>query len=214
MAFKTAINDLFQLISLFKRRIYCNVDIFVYKWSNDLSNDLVDLDTIDEGLELISIDKSNLNYTNLTKESTKLSFYLEKGCNVFAAKLNNVAAGRCVSCELSSFKPNLYNNAEIFDVDAGYYIFFVRTFEGFRGKGVFKYMLNEVCHILAYNFNTSDILKFSKQGACLDIFISTDTKNRIAQKGIEKCGFIKLGKLRYLQILSVILKSEFIPIHD
>lgn len=129
-------------------------------------------------------------------EERKLGYLMRKGCSVYLASWEGQLACRYVSCKLSRFKPYSYNRHSLFAGNDAYYIFFCRTYDLFRGKSIFPEML---CHIC------SDIWEEDPEGT---VYISADIKNPASQRGIEKAGFERVGRLRYLSVMNQPLISR------
>jgi len=123
------------------------------------------------------------------EEERKLEYLMGEGCTIHLARWKGLLAGRYVSCKLSRFKPYSYNCHNLFSGKDAYYIFFCRTYDPFRGKGIFPEMLFQICN---------DIWRDDPQGC---VYISARIDNPASQKGIEKAGFERIGQLRYLSIM-------------
>lgn len=123
-------------------------------------------------------------------DKCKLIYLINRGCTVYLARSDGVAAGRYVLCSLSRFRPYGYNGHKIFGGNESYYIFYCRTYEPFRGKGIFPQMLRSICE---------DVYK---ENPCGVVYTSAEAKNRPSQRGIEKAGFHLAGRLRYMAAMN------------
>jgi RimJ/RimL family protein N-acetyltransferase len=124
------------------------------------------------------------------RDEFKLRYLITMGCSVYLAKWNGTIAGRYVLCNLSRFRPYSYNEHELFQENDSYYVFFCRTYESFRGNGIFPQILELICE---------DVWR---ENPCGVIYSSADVGNRPSQRGIEKAGFRLAGRLRYMAALN------------
>jgi len=129
---------------------------------------------------------------------TKFKYFIRQGVVIYLAIHNNNVVGHYLITKLVNFKPYLYNNHQIFSKPPNkniYYIFYCNTFKKYRGNGIYPYMLAKM---------SEDVFQGDKNAV---VYISTEITNIPSQKGIEKVGFKKVARLKYLQI-GLITKKE------
>ncbi len=183
-------------LSLLKQKMYCNEKIIVY---SKIDKNIVEI-CPSIPLEYMVISNSEqLNKFSedegVKKNAIKLKYFIENKCTLYLAIHNNNAAGHYIVCKLSDFKPYLYLNNYLFNLDNNYYIFFCNTFDKYKRKGIFSYILTQIC---------KDILKNENR-----IFISSDIRNISSQKAIEKVGFTRLGILNYVNLFPFVFINDF-----
>lgn len=181
------IRTVFSRLSLFKQRIYCNIENAVY-----IKNER-DIPDTHPRIELEYKIISNINELSvylydiqINKNKEKFIYFLKHGCKMYLTLNQGVVTGFFWVSKLSNFKPYIYNNNILFDCDNVYYIFFCHTFKKYRRKGIYSYILTQICR------NT-----LTKPGR---VMISADIGNIASQKGIEKAGFIRIGIIKCNQI--------------
>lgn len=182
---------------MLKQKIYCNVEVIVYeKTSKIVVEDIHPKITIKYIVisDVIQLDKFSKDKF-IKKEIIKFKYFLNHKCQIYLAIHNNNIAGHYIVCKSSDFKPYLYLNNYLFNGDNNYYIFFCNTFDGYKRKGIYSYILTQIC---------KDILKNEDR-----IFISSDLKNISSQKAIEKVGFTRLGILNYVNLFPFVFINDF-----
>jgi len=168
-----------------KRFLWTNIDNYIYLMHAGLLHRRVPL-----APKLGFLRIRNEDQLSHGVDEGKLRYLVNKGCTVYLAKWDGMAAGRYVLCNLSSFGPYSYNKHEIFKGNEGYYVFFCRTYEPFRGNGIFPQILRSICE---------DVWKEDPRGI---IYSSAEVGNRPSQRGIEKAGFHLAGRLRYMALMN------------
>ena len=106
---------------------------------------------------------------------------------------NNQIIGHYIVSKLSKFKPYPYLKSSIFNKN-DYYIFFCRTINSYRGRGVYPSSLRKIVNKL-YQEN--------------QILISTDVNNKPSIRGIIKSGFMNKGTLSYRSLFGINLVEDF-----
>lgn len=168
-----------------KRFLWTRVDNYVYLWHAGLSGNGT-LPAPEFGFLRIR----NEDQLSHDRDEGKLRYLVKRGCTVYLAKLDSITVGRYVLCNLNLFKPYNYNEHEIFHGNESYYVFFCRTYEPFRGNGIFPQILRSICE---------DVLRESPLGV---VYSSAEVGNLPSQRGIEKAGFHLAGRLRYMATMN------------
>lgn len=185
-----------SLLSLLKQKLYCNIKNVVYMKDDEDIPDIYPKIKIE--YNVISDANQLQKYSNdkkFRKDIAKFKYFLNHGCKMYLTLYHNDIVGYYLTCKLNDFKPYLYHIHSLFKGDNKYAIFFCHTFDEYRRNEIYSYILTQICN---------DTLKKDET-----VFISTDTKNITSQRGIEKAGFRKLGRLRYKRIKSLVLSEHF-----
>jgi len=196
---KEILFDLFNLLSIIKQKLYCNVHNVIYVIDDPkmIAPVVPKIDIRYVKVQTISELNRYKHDENSRKEFVKFKYFLKHGVRIYLAKHNKNIVGYYLLADLDKFKPYLYNNHPIFQSSKRrYYIFHCRTFEQYRGNRIYPYMLTVMC---------GDVFSENKNSI---IFISTSADNIASQKGIEKTGFKKIGALKYTQIGILKIKRE------
>lgn len=136
-----------------------------------------------EGLSENHLVKKNLN---------KFKYFLDNGCSLFFAIYENRVIGHFLSIEIAKFRPYPYLNTSSFDGN-NYYIFFCRTDNKHRGKGVYP----------------DALIRIVKDNPLPEKYlISTDKTNKSSIKGIIKAGFIRVVDLDFRNIFGITINDN------
>lgn len=179
------INTILSWLSLLKQRFYCNVENIIYKKDDMNIPDIhpkikIECKVLDSsGFEIYS------GRREMKKNIVKFRYLLNKGCKIYIALHDEEIVGYVFLCNLSRFKPYLYNINPLFAGFNNYYIFNVHIFEEYRRNWIGSCMIKRIC---------KDTIKKNET-----ILASVDIINIPSQKMFEKLGFKKLGTLSYIQ---------------
>lgn len=184
----SVVRRVIDLASLYKKRIYCRENLYIYRFSGELSD-------INSELNISYLVCNHRD--NDTNRNEKINFYLDNGCTIYTTMNNGSFVGRCVVCELKKYRPNLYNKCSIFDNNHVYYIFHCMTAKEYRGNNAFPLLLNKI---------STDIKDANPYA---ETMITSNVKNIASQKGLKKAKFDKIGRLAYLEIFGYVLTCKF-----
>ena len=196
--------EMFTKLSLFKQKIYCNIDNVVYMKSIRNIPEIQPKIQID--YKIISCVHDLLEHKSekvIAKNLKKFRYFLLNGCKIYIALHNKTIVGHYLLCKLSNYKPYLYLSNPLFEAgfkNNNYCIYFCHTLDEYQKKGIYSYMLTQIC---------GDILN---EGG--NVFISTSRKNIASHKGIEKAGFKQVYFLKYKEIKYITTKCNLIESID
>ena len=177
----------------FKNFLYFRTDIRIFSVTKDTVSNYKS--TINFKLIKISnykeIDDLSKN-TLVKKNLNKFKYFLAKGCSLFFAIYENRVIGHFLSTEITRFRPYPYLNTPSFESN-NYYIFFCRTDNKHRGKGVYP---DALIRIVKDNSLSKKYL------------ISTDKNNKSSIKGIIKAGFTRVVDLNFRSIFGITIKNN------
>lgn len=185
-----------SLLSLLKQKLYCDIESVVYIKNDEHIPDIHPKINVEYKL-ISNINDLEIYLGNkkIKKNFYKFRYFILHGCKMYLLLKDDDIAGHIFICKLSDFKPYLYNNHSVFNGDDTYYAFCAHTFDEYRGNRLHPYMNSIVL---------KDTIKKNEK-----VFATASNKNLIAEKGIERAGWLALGVLKYKSIGHITFVNTF-----